>query len=50
MTKRYDEHKGKIFVIVKAQCTLDMKNKVESLKGHDLIEANGDVITKTAGQ
>jgi hypothetical protein len=25
-------------VIVKGQCTLDMKNKVESLKGHDLIE------------
>jgi hypothetical protein len=36
-TKRYDEHKGKIFVIEKGQCTLDMKNKVENLKGHDLI-------------
>jgi hypothetical protein len=33
------------------QCTLDMKNnKVESLKGHDLIEANDDAISKTAGQ
>jgi hypothetical protein len=31
------------------QCTLDMKNKVESLKGHDLIEENDDdVISKTA--
>jgi hypothetical protein len=39
-----------IFVIVKGQCTLDMKNKVESLKGHDSIEANDDVISKTAGQ
>jgi hypothetical protein len=45
------KHKGKIFVIVKGQCTLDMKNnKGESLKGHDLIEANDDVISKTAGQ
>jgi hypothetical protein len=37
-------------VIVKGQCTLDIKNKVESLKGHDLIEENDDVISKTAGQ
>jgi hypothetical protein len=29
---------------------LDMKNKVESLKDHDPIEANDDVISKTAGQ
>jgi hypothetical protein len=36
---------------MKGQCTLDMKNnKVESLKGHDLIEANDDAISKTAGQ
>jgi hypothetical protein len=31
--KRYEEHKAKIFVIVKGQCTLNMKNKVESLQG-----------------
>jgi hypothetical protein len=37
-------------VIVKGQCTLDMKNKVESLEGHDSIEANDDVFSKTAGQ
>jgi hypothetical protein len=43
--ERYEEHKAKIFVIVKWQCTLNtMKNKVESLKGYDLIEASGDVI------
>jgi hypothetical protein len=48
--KRYDEHKGKIFVIEKGKCTLDMKNKVESLKDHDSIEANDDLIIKTAGQ
>jgi hypothetical protein len=42
--ERYEEHKAKIFVIVKGQCTLNMKNKVESLKGYDLIEANDDVI------
>jgi hypothetical protein len=30
---------------------MDMKNnKVEHLKGNDLIEANDDVISKTAGQ
>jgi hypothetical protein len=27
--ERYEEHKAKIFVIVKGQCTLNMKNKVE---------------------
>jgi hypothetical protein len=42
--ERYEEHKAKIFVIVKGQCTLNMKNKVESLKGCDSIEANDDVI------
>jgi hypothetical protein len=42
--ERYEEHKAKIFVIVKGQCTLNMKNKqVESLKGYDLIEASDDV-------
>jgi hypothetical protein len=30
--ERYEEHKAKIFVIVKGQCTLSMKNKVESLR------------------
>jgi mannose-6-phosphate isomerase class I len=42
--ERYEEHKAKIFVIVKGQCTLNMKNKVESLQGYDSIEANDDVI------
>jgi hypothetical protein len=27
--ERYEEHKAKIFVIVKGQCTLNMKNRVE---------------------
>jgi hypothetical protein len=41
----YKEHKAKIIVIVKGQCTLNMKNKVENLvQGYDLIEANDDVI------
>jgi restriction endonuclease len=40
----YEEHKAKIFVIVKGQCTLNMKNKVESLQGYNWIEANDDVI------
>jgi hypothetical protein len=42
--ERYEEHKAKIFVIVKGQCTLNMKNKVESLQGYNLIEAKDDVI------
>jgi hypothetical protein len=42
--ERYEEHKEKIFVIVKGQCTRNTKNKVESLKGYDSIEANDDVI------
>jgi hypothetical protein len=42
--EKYEEHKAKIFVIVKGQCTLNMKNKVEGLQGYDLIEANDDVI------
>jgi hypothetical protein len=42
--ERYEEHKAKIFVIVKGQCTLNMENKVESLNGYNLIEANDDVI------
>jgi hypothetical protein len=39
----YKDHKAKIFVIVRRQCTLNMKNKVESLKGYDSIEARADV-------
>jgi mannose-6-phosphate isomerase class I len=42
--ERYEEHKAKIFVIVKGQCTLNIKNKIESLQGYDSIEANDDVI------
>jgi hypothetical protein len=37
--ERYQEHKAKIFVIVKGQCTLNM-----SLKGYNSIEASDDVI------
>jgi hypothetical protein len=40
----YEEHKAKKFVIVKGQCTLNMKNKVETLQGYETIEANDDVI------
>jgi hypothetical protein len=31
-------------VIVKGRCTLNIKNKVESLKGYDSIEGSDDVI------
>jgi hypothetical protein len=42
--ERYQEHKAKIFVIVRGQCTLNIENKKESLKGYDSIEASDDVI------
>jgi hypothetical protein len=42
--ERYEEHKAKIVVIVEGQCILNMKNKVESLQGYNLIEANADVV------
>jgi hypothetical protein len=42
--ERYVEHKAKIFVIVKGQCTLNTKNKVESLQGYASMDANDDVI------
>jgi hypothetical protein len=46
----YDGHKAKIFVIVKGQCTLNMKSKrVESLQGYDSIEANDDIIKLLKG-
>jgi hypothetical protein len=52
--KRHDEAQRKVLCDCEGtmqQCTLDMKkNKVESLKGHNSIEANDDVISKTAGQ
>jgi DNA-directed RNA polymerase alpha subunit len=45
--ERYKEHKAKIFVIVKGQCTLNMKNKVESLQqGYASIEAISDDVIK----
>jgi hypothetical protein len=47
--ERYEEHKAKIFVIVKGQCTLNMKNKVESLQDCDLIEGNDDVVKSLNG-
>jgi hypothetical protein len=42
--ERLEEHKAKMFVIVKGQCTLNRKNKVESLQDYDSIEASDDVI------
>jgi hypothetical protein len=47
--ERYEEHKAKIFEIVKGQCTLNTKNKVESLQGYNSIEANDGVIKLLSG-
>ena len=41
---QYEEYKAKVFVIIKGQCTLTMKNKIESMKGYQKIEENDDVI------
>lgn len=38
------EHKSKTFVMTKGQCTLNVKNKAESLPGCDDMEKNDDVI------
>ncbi len=41
----YTEYKAKVFVIIKGQCTLTMKNKVEGMKDYDKIEEDDDVIS-----
>ncbi len=41
----YMEYKAKVFVIIKGQCTLTMKNKVEGMKDYDKIEEDDDVIS-----
>ena len=40
----HNECKAKAFVIIKGQCTLTMKNKIESTKECDEIEEKDDVI------
>lgn len=39
-----NDHKTKVFVVLKGQCTLTMKNKVESSKEHKTMESNDDVV------
>ena len=41
---KYEEYKAKVFVIIKGQCTLTMKNKVESMKDYASWERDDDVI------
>ena len=40
----YDEYKAKVFVIIMGQCSLTMKNKVESLSEFEKLEEGDDVI------
>ena len=40
----YEENKAKVFVIIKGQCTLTMRNKLESLDSFPQLEVNDDVI------
>lgn len=41
---QYEEYKAKVFVIILGQCTLSMKNKIESLKEFEKLEEEDDVI------
>lgn len=43
-TDKYEEYKAKVFVIIKGQCTLTMKNKLESMKDYATWEKTDDVI------
>ena len=43
-TDKYDENKAKVIIIIKGQCSLAMKNKVESMSGYAKIEEDYDVI------
>ena len=36
----YKDYKAKVFLIIKGQCTLTMKNKIESMQDYDEIEEN----------
>ena len=44
-----NDDKSKVFVIVKGQCSLTMKNKVETTPKHDDIEKNDDAIKLLEG-
>ena len=41
---QYKENKSKVFVIIKGQCSLTMKNRIEAMKGCKKIEEEDDVI------
>ena len=41
---KYNENKSRVFVVVMGQCTLTMKNKLESLRGHQKMEDDNDVV------
>ena len=41
---QYEENKAKVFVIIKGQCTLQMRNKLESLKEYPELEDKDNVI------
>jgi hypothetical protein len=46
---KYKEHKAKVFVIIKGQCSLTMKNKVESKTNYKKWEKDDDVIGLLSG-
>ena len=41
---KYEEHKAKVFIIIKGQCTLKTKNQIESMKDYADIQKTDDVI------
>ena len=42
-TDKYKEHKAKVFIVIRGQCSLSMKNKLESDKEYKTWVANDDV-------
>ena len=39
-----NNHKAKVFPVVKGQCGLSMKNKLEAMEKHSKLEKNDDVV------
>ena len=41
---KYNEYKAKVFLVVKGQCSLSMKNKLEAMKEYGKLEKDDDVV------
>ena len=41
---KYNEYKAKVFLVIKGQCSLSMKNKLESMDKYKVFEENDNVV------